>query len=213
MMFKLDITSSLFFCVLVICRMFLLKLAITAFTSLYFRTLWRNWLIFFLLFKKSLVYDRKTTENNLASSWSSGTRWAKCRTGVRRHRHQTTGVPNNRGTKQQGCQRADVEKNTSSSQRWPESLFQTPNPLLFQNFWIRVLLFFKFENTTAVQTPATIIVPTVIYTCSYLRNDHTDSCQCRNGKVTPDPGPVFHKFLTPDGGPNEKRRFLRGRLR
>jgi len=24
------------------------------------------------------------------------------------------------------------------NQRWPESLFQTPTPLLFQNFWIRV---------------------------------------------------------------------------
>jgi len=26
------------------------------------------------------------------------------------------------------------------------------------------------------------------------RNDHTDSCYYRNGKVTPDPGQVFHKF-------------------
>ena len=36
----------------------------------------------------------------------------------------------------------------------------------------------------------------------------TDSCYCRNGKVTP--GPVFHKFLTPspDPGPKEKRRIL-----
>jgi len=33
-------------------------------------------------------------------------------------------------------------------QRWPESLFQTPAPLLFQNFWIRVRMrvwqFFEF---------------------------------------------------------------------
>ena len=118
-------------------------------------------------------------------------------------------MPNNRGTKQQGCQRADVEKNTSSSQRWPESLFQTPTPLLFQNILIRVQLFFKFENPIPVQTPATIIVPTVIYPCSCLTNAHTDFCQCRNGKVISDPGPVFHKFLTPDPGPNEKRKILR----
>jgi len=26
-----------------------------------------------------LVYDRKLTENDLASSWSSSTRWRKCR--------------------------------------------------------------------------------------------------------------------------------------
>jgi len=26
--------------------------------------------------------------------------------------------------------------------------------------------------------------------------------------VTPDPGPVFHRFLTPDPGPKEKRRIL-----
>jgi len=31
----------------------------------------------------------------------------------------------------------------------------------------------------------------------FLRNDRTESCYCRNGKVTPDPVPIFHKFLTP----------------
>jgi len=31
---------------------------------------------------------------------------------------------------------------------------------------------------------------------NYLRNDDTDSCFCRNQKVTP--GTVFHKFLTPN---------------
>ena len=65
--------------------------------------------------------------------------------------------------------------------------------------------FFKFENPTPVQTPATIIDPTVIYPCFCLRNDRTDFCYCQNGKVTP--GPVFHKFLTPGPGPNEKRRI------
>ena len=38
------------------------------------------------------------------------------------------------------------------------------------------------------------------------KKDRTDSCYCRNERVTPDPGPLFHKFLTP--GPKEKRRFL-----
>ena len=77
-------------------------------------------------------------------------------------------------------------------QRRPESLFQTPTPLLFQNFWIRVWLFFKFENPTPDQNPVTIIDPIVIYSSICLRNDHTDSCYCRNWKVTP--GPVFLNF-------------------
>jgi len=49
-----------------------------------------------------------------------------------------------------------------ASQRWPESLFQTPTPFLFQNFWILVQEFFNFENPALVQTPATIIDPIVI---------------------------------------------------
>ena len=100
-----------------------------------------------------------------------------------------------------------VTRVESNHQRWPESLFQTPTPLLFQNFWIQVRLF-KFENPTPVQTPATIIHPIVIYPRLSLRNDGTDSCYCRNGKVTTDPGPVFHKFLTPDPGLKEKPRIL-----
>jgi len=92
----------------------------------------------------------------------------------------------------------------TSWQHW--SLFQTPIPILFQNLWIRVRLFFSFENPTPVQTPARIIEPIVIYPCFYLRNGHTDSCYCRNGKVAPRPSPVFRKFLTPDPGPKEKRR-------
>ena len=40
----------------------------------------------------------------------------------------------------------------------------------------------------------------------FLRNDHAESCYCRNWKLTPDPGLVFPKFLTP--GSNEKRRIL-----
>jgi len=78
-----------------------------------------------------------------------------------------------------------LQHNSNWDQRWPESLFKTPTPLLFQNFWIRVRKFFKFENPTPVQTPATIINPTEIHICFYLRNDHTDSCYCRNWKVTP----------------------------
>jgi len=40
----------------------------------------------------------------------------------------------------------------------------------------------------------------------YLKNDRTDSYYCRNGKATPDPSPVFPKFLTP--GPKEECRIL-----
>jgi len=55
-----------------------LKLAVTALTSLYFRTLWPNWLKFFVINKIS-IYQRKMTENYLGSRWYSGTRWGKCR--------------------------------------------------------------------------------------------------------------------------------------
>ena len=79
-----------------------------------------------------------------------------------------------------------------SHQRWPESLFQTPTLHLFQNFWIRVRLFFKYENSTPVQTPATINHPTAIYPYFYLRNDRTGSCYCQNRKETP--GPYFTNF-------------------
>jgi len=98
----------------------------------------------------------------------------------------------------------------STYQRWPQSLFQTPTPLLFQNFWFRVRLFFKFENPPSVQTPTTTIDLNINYSCFYQKNDRTDSCYCRNRKVNPDPGPVFHKFLTPvpDPGPKEKRTIL-----
>jgi len=57
-------------------------------------------------------------------------------------------------------------------------------------------------------TPATVIDPTLIYPCVYLRNDHTDSWHCPNWKVTPVPHPVFHKFFTLDPGLREKRRVL-----
>ena len=76
-------------------------------------------------------------------------------------------------------------------------------------FWIRDRLFFKFENPTPVQTPATIIDPTEINPCFYLRNNHTGSCFCPKGVVTM--GPVFHKCLTP--GPKEKGKTHQSRLR
>jgi len=68
--------------------------------------------------------------------------------------------------------------------------------------------FFLFENPSPVQTTdsgnshrSNRNLPMF-----YLRNDHTDSCYWRNWKVTPDPGQVFLKPLTP--GPTEKRRIL-----
>ena len=72
---------------------------------------------------------------------------------------------------------------------------------LFKNFLIRVRQFFKFENPTLVQTPATIIDPTVIYPCFYFRNDRTDSCCCRNLKVTPEPGPVKKRSILQESTP------------
>jgi len=55
--------------------------------------------------------------------------------------------------------RPPLAETRGGHQRWPE-LHATP--LLFQNFWIRIRFrirfrqFFKFENPTPVQTPATI---------------------------------------------------------
>ena len=67
---------------------------------------------------------------------------------------------------------------------------------------------FKFENPTPVQNPDAIIDPTEIFPCFYLRDDHTDSCYCRNRKMTLASGLFFYKFLTPDPGPKEKGRIL-----
>jgi len=86
----------------------------------------------------------------------------------------------------------------SDSDFVPVPKFLNPGPAIF----------FKFENPTLVQTQATTIDPTVIYPYFYLRNDRRDSCNCRNGKVTPDAGPVFHIFLTPAPDPKEKRKIL-----
>ena len=48
-----------------------------------------------------------------------------------------------------------------------------------KNFvWQRVRKFFKFENPTPVQTPATLD-PTEIYPWFYLRNYHADSCTAK----------------------------------
>ena len=105
-----------------------------------------------------------------------------------------------------------VKYEANRQQRWPESLFLTPTPLRFQNFLIRARQIFKFENPTPVQTPATIIDPTVTYPSFYLRNDHTDSCYCRNWNMTPVPGPVFPKFLTPHPGPIENAESSRSRF-
>jgi len=62
----------------------------------------------------------------------------------------------------------------SDSDSTPVSKFLNPGPDPCP------AIFFKFENPTPVQTPATVIDPSVIYPCFYLRNDHTDSCYCRN---------------------------------
>jgi len=92
---------------------------------------------------------------------------------------------------------------------WPESVFQTPVRFLFQNFWIRVRvrLLFKFKNLAPVRTPATIINPTLIYPCFYLRNDDTDPCFCPNWKLTPDPGPEEKRRILPESPPVNRTRY------
>jgi len=76
---------------------------------------------------------------------------------------------------------------TPENQRWPESHFQTPTPLLFQNFKIRtwVRKHFNLENLTSVHTPVAINA-TEIQQWFYLRNgmykDHADFCYCRKGQ-------------------------------
>jgi len=87
----------------------------------------------------------------------------------------------------------------------------TFTPILFQFFWIRVQKFFKFENPTFGLRLRSIQLG--IYPCFYLRKDNSDSCYCRNLKVTLDSDQIFQKFLTPDSGPKEKLRILRSRLR
>jgi len=62
-----------FFCwdILVICLTVLLKLTITLFFSLYFKTFWLKWLNFFDHFKKVAVYARKRLSFALASKKES----------------------------------------------------------------------------------------------------------------------------------------------
>ena len=107
------------------------------------------------------------------------------------------------------CYSSDPVQSNNYQQRWPELLFQTGTPLLFQNSLIRarirVRLFFKFENPTPVQTPATIIDPTVVYPCFYLRNDRTCYCYCGIGKVTLNGVRLFTNFLLRS---ERKRRIL-----
>jgi len=97
-----------------------------------------------------------------------------------------------------------------ADQRWPELLFQTATPILFQNCSIRVRLFFKFENPAPVLTPAAIIDPTVSLTVFVptkwlYRLLLLPRCKSDSG-----PGLLFPKFLTPgtDPGHKEKCRIL-----
>jgi len=59
-----------------------------------------------------------------------------------------------------------------------------PFPKFFNPGPDPVRQYFKFENPTRVQTPTTIVNPTLIQPYFYLRNDHTDSCYCRNWERT-----------------------------
>ena len=109
------------------------------------------------------------------------------------------------------CQRsATVSHSMAVDQRWPESLFSdsdsTPLPK-FLNPGPAILQIWESDSCSdsGYNHRSYRNLP-----CFYLRNDRTDSCNYRYWKVTPDPGPVFHKFSTlgPDPGPKEKRRIL-----
>jgi len=94
------------------------------------------------------------------------------------------------------------------SQRWPESLFQTPTPLLFQNFWIRVRIwvrqFFNLKKQTPVQTPAAIIDSTVIYPCFY--NKTWPRRLLLLMKLKSDSGSVFLQIFDSGYGSRSKRK-------
>jgi len=55
------------------------------------------------------------------------------------------------------------------------SHFSDPDCAPVPKFWNPGPAIFQIWNPTPVQTPATIINPTLSYPCFYLRNDHTDS--------------------------------------
>jgi len=91
---------------------------------------------------------------------------------MKQHCNKNQQDPNNRkhaSVYVTACLQVD---SVSNYQRWPESYFKTPTRFLFQSFWIRIRArnFFKFENPTSIQTPATID-STQIQQCLYLSND------------------------------------------
>ena len=85
----------------------------------------------------------------------------------------------------------------SDSDSVPVPKFLNPGPPIFQNWESDSCSRSGYNHRSNRNLPV-----------FYLRNDHIDSCCCRNWKVTPDP--VFPKFLSPgpDPGPKEKRRIL-----
>jgi len=93
----------------------------------------------------------------------------------------------------------------------PESHFQTPTLLLFQNFriWVRIQLIFKFKNPNPVQTPAASIDLTEIYLCFHLRNEHTDSCSAKIEKWLQ----IGFSQIFDSGSEREKAESCRSRLR
>jgi len=91
-------------------------------------------------------------------------------------------------------------------QSWPESRFQTPTPVLFQNFRIQLRRLFKFENATHVRTPKPSL-RTKLTSCLKLF-PYANSCYCRKWKVTPGPekkqDPAGVDSSTPDPWPPQQ---------
>jgi len=71
----------------------------------------------------------------------------------------------------------------SDSDSAPFPKFWNPDPAIFQIWQSHSCSDSGYNHQTNLNLPI-----------FYLRNAHTDSCYCRNWKVTPDPGPVFPKF-------------------
>jgi len=98
-------------------------------------------------------------------------------------------------------------------QKWPESLFENPTPLLFQNIFIRPGsgIFQIWESDTCSKSGycrSNRNLPMF-----FLKKWPRRLLLLTKLKVTPDPGPVFHNILTPGPDPKQKSESCRSPLR
>jgi len=72
-----------------------------------------------------------------------------------------------------------LSQHPSTNQGWPESHRQTPTRSCSQIFGSGSKKFFKFENPTPLETPATIDITEIsvmVYVGIYMYKRHADSC-------------------------------------